>query len=179
LIPLVFFTFARNIIYPYVFPSLPPLAVGFATILHRIGFGSVDEKRLVRLTAICGYVFVLLTVVFCIKPVYVAKSQDRMVAAWQEQHPVVGSALIYWTYRTDYSAQFYSKGLATAAFDDVTLCRQLSNGLVNYVVTDSTLRPVPEIIWRHLTSCRVITVLKKQYTLYRADVIKPDDCATH
>ena len=171
LLPLIFFTFASNIIYPYVFPSLPTFALLFAELAHRARLTTRDESRFIPLAAINGFVFLLVTVVFVLKPEWVAKSHDRMVAVYQNQHPSIGSNLVFWSYKTDYSSQFYSVGKAKATLDSHELCRLLSNKQENYVVINSAESvPFPSEVRAHLTAITTIPVLKNKYTLYRSEV---------
>ncbi|MDP3706445.1 MAG: glycosyltransferase family 39 protein [Legionellaceae bacterium] len=173
LVPLVFFTFARNIIYPYVFPSLPTFALLFAELAHRSQLSIKNQQKLVPYAAITGILFLGVTAVFVAQPELIAKSQNRVVDVFKQQQPSVQSHLVYWLFKTDYSAEFYSAGRAKATLDAHDLCVLLSNRTSNYVVLDSEEnRKIPEDILAQLTEISVVPVMKKQFTIYRADAIK-------
>ncbi len=171
LMPLLFFTFSGNIIYPYVFPILPFLALLFSEILTRIDRRELmpkTEARLLLLASITGIVFLIVTALFVFKPEWVAKSQFRVVAAYQKAALSNRSRLVYWSQKTDFSAQFYSKGRAMATLDADELRHLLSNGEDHYVVLHSNhSTPIPDDLNAHLTHLMTITVLKDQLSLFR------------
>ncbi len=170
LTPLVFFTFARNIIYPYVFPSLPAFALLFVELVKHASIPEQQLKRLFPIATTVGFIFSIAIAVFVWDPEWVAKSQDRVVAAYKTQSPTAQSRLIYWTAKTDYSAQFYSEGRATSTLYPKELCRLLANNTKNYVVLDSEeLRPIPDPLMSQLQKISEVRVLSKIYTIYVAD----------
>lgn len=135
--PLVFFTFASNIIYPYVFPSLPAFALCFAELWNRSNPSYIKAKWIIPLSMMCGLFFIVATFMFAIKPDLIAKTQKYMVNAWIAQHPVPGSKLIYWDYTTPFSAEFYAAGKVVSTHNKSDLCTLLSNGGENYLVIGS------------------------------------------
>lgn len=167
LTPLIFFTFARNIIYPYVFPSLPAFALLFAEMVRRADITERHIKRFIPLATCCGWGFLMLSVIFLWRPEWVAKSQDRVVSAFYAQHPSQHDALIYWAGKTDYSAQFYSKGHAISTLDAGVLCQWLSKPGKHYVVLDSEVpHPMPPQILVHMTNVDDVSVLSKRFRLF-------------
>lgn len=173
IVPLVFFTFARNIIYPYVFPSLPTFALLFAELANRSQLSLKNQQRLVPYAALTGILFLCMTALFVMKPEIIAKSQNRVVDVFKQQQPSIQSHLVYWIFKTDYSAQFYSSGRAKATLDAHDLCVLLSNNTSNYVVLDSEeYRKIPEDILAQLTEVTVVPVMKKRFSIYRADAIR-------
>lgn len=167
-VPLIFFTFARNIIYPYVFPCLPAFALLFAEIAHRKGLMPRDQQRIVSFAAISGIIFLIGTALFIVKPELIAKSQNRVVAAWKNYHPAPGSRLIYWASKLEYSAQFYSTGIAEATLNAAVLEKLLSNALENYVVTDSDIHvPLPKTLLPRLTKVTSVQILKRHLDIYK------------
>lgn len=52
-----FFTFASNIIYPYVFPSLPAFALLFAEILNRLNLELKHLKWVYLLITLWSFIF--------------------------------------------------------------------------------------------------------------------------
>ncbi len=169
-VPLIFFTFARNIIYPYVFPSLPLLSLLFAELVNRCQMTPGDKRRFIPVAAINGCLFLLATFLFVLKPELVSKSQDRLVALCDQQQPVSERHLIFWDHKTTYSAQFYSRGNASATLDANQLCDLLMEHAVNYVVLNSgEPTPLPTKFLKHLSEIATVPVLQNNYTLYRAE----------
>jgi len=173
IVPLVFFTFARNIIYPYVFPSLPTFALMFAELAHRSQANIKNPQRYIVCAAVPGLVFLLVTAVFIAKPEWVAKSQNRVVATVVKQHPTADSQLIYWLSKSDYSAQFYSAGRVKATLDTHELCTLLANHARHYVVLASyEQHKIPDDMLKQLTKISVIPVMSKQYSIYQANDVR-------
>ncbi|PJD93674.1 MAG: dolichyl-phosphate-mannose--protein mannosyltransferase [Legionella sp.] len=166
LTPLVFFTFARNIIYPYVFPSLPAFALLFAEMVKRSDTHERHIKRFIPVATFCGWGFLVISAIFVWRPEWVAKSQDRVIAAFYAQHPSQNDSLMYWLEKTDYSAQFYSAGHALSTLDAQVLCQWLSRPGQHYVVFDAETPPIPAQILTHLTEVDKVTVLSKQFHLF-------------
>jgi len=170
LVPLGFFTFSSNIIYPYVFPSLPAFALLFAEVAARSHVDERVENRFVSFASITGSIFLLVSALFIVKPDWVSKSQYRMVTAFNKQTIAANSRLIYWAHKTDYSARFYSAGKVVATLDSEVLQRLLSNGVVNYIVIDSDQkRAFPERLRAYLTKVTTIHVLKNTFVLFKSN----------
>ncbi|HBI21266.1 MAG TPA: dolichyl-phosphate-mannose--protein mannosyltransferase [Legionella sp.] len=171
--PIIFFTCSGNIIYPYVFPILPFLALLFSDVLIRMdGKESTakTETRLLSLASISGVIFLMVTALFVFKPEWVAKSQYRVVAAYQKAASSKESRLVYWAPKTDFSAQFYSAGRAMATLDATELGHLLSNAVDNYVVIRSNqYTTIPDDLKAHLMPMITIKALKDTLTLYRSD----------
>lgn len=168
LVPLGFFTFSSNIIYPYVFPSLPFFALFFAEITGRF----ISEDRVLVLVSNCaaitGVIFLAVSALFVFKPEWVAKSQYQVVQAYKNQMPVANAKLIYWAQKTDFSAQFYSAGHAVATQNLQEVNRILSNHVKNYLVVNSNqLLTIPNELREQLIKIAIIPVLKDQFVLFR------------
>ena len=173
LTPLVFFTLARNIIYPYVFPSLPAFALLCAEGIKALGMKERDLRYVFLFSGSSAFVFIIATALFVYYPQLVAKSQDRVVAICKDHAMGPESRLIYWTPETNYSAQFYSAGHASATLSGETLCQRLSNPYKNYVITDSELPiPIPQSLMSQLNPIGQVKVLAKIYRIYLAEQIK-------
>jgi 4-amino-4-deoxy-L-arabinose transferase-like glycosyltransferase len=170
LTPLVFFTFAQNIIYPYVFPCIPAFALLFAELSNRMSLSGYVKMLFLFYSGLIGIVFLIGTALFHFDPQLVSRSQKPVIALWQEQHPLPGSRLIYWTYKPGFSAQFYSQGLIYATTDLTYFCELMSNHMDNFVVTDTAVSvPFPESLRPQLTKIASIKVLKDTLVLYRTD----------
>lgn len=154
LLPLVFFTFASNIIYPYVLPSLPAFALLFAEIWHRTNKTDFSGQWIIRLSVVTGVIFIVATFVFYLAPQWVAKTQKPLVTAWKQQHPASGSNLVYWDYGSSFSAQFYSSGKVKATRDTAVLCKLLSNNMENFIAVNSQeINQIPRDVF---SKCEVV-----------------------
>ncbi len=175
-LPLIFFTFARNIIYPYVFPSLPFFALLFAELLKRSEVSQRVQQQLIGYAFLTGIIFLLITGVFIIKPEVISKSQNRVVDVFKKQSLEAGSQLVYWSYKPNYSAEFYSSGRAKATVDGYQLCLLLSNNVINYVVIDSDIpRKIPDDVLSKLTQVSVVSGINKQYRIMRSRLRSPEE----
>ncbi|EHL30601.1 hypothetical protein LDG_7369 [Legionella drancourtii LLAP12] len=133
-VPLFFFTFSSNIIYTYVFPCLPMFALFFTEYWVRAGAMLRAKKLVLGLSLVCGSIFVVATVLFNVMPDAVSKTQKPVIAAWLNQDPAQGSDLVYWDYKTEFSAQFYAAGKVHFAQSKNELCHLWANKAENYVV---------------------------------------------
>ncbi|KTD45156.1 ArnT family glycosyltransferase [Legionella quateirensis] len=170
--PLVFFTFASNIIYPYVFPSLPAFALFFTEIWNRSNHSLEKSKWILQLSLICGLFFLVATVVFEVKPEIVAKTQKPIVTAWLKQHPAPGSNLVYWDFFTWFSAQFYSSGKVIATRDITYLCKLFSNNLDNYLVINAlNVGQIPTELFSKFTPVATIHYKENKVFLMHSPVL--------
>ena len=122
LMPLLFFTFASNIIYPYVFPVLPAFSLLFTELWKRTQHSAKNSLWIPYTAGIAGACALVASFVFLINPNPVAKTQKPVIEAWMQQNPVAGSELFYWAAMPDFSAQFYSKGKVKSLKSLVELC---------------------------------------------------------
>lgn len=134
LVPLLFFTFASNIIYPYVFPVLPAYALILAEGWQRSMQEGRGKQWILWGSTVVGLVFIGATVLFHVLPTHIGKTQKPLIEAWKAQHPAPHSKLIYWDYGGHYSARFYAAGQVTATATPAELCRLLEKGDDNYLV---------------------------------------------
>lgn len=128
LMPLLFFTFARNIIYPYVFPVLPAFALFFTSCLLQTG-ADKTFTRLFNMVAMI-FVFVLMAAGFIFSkfPIEFSKSNNTMIAVWKNNQQSPQEHLIYLMNRPEYSSMFYSNGKALATRSLHELCTYLKQG---------------------------------------------------
>ena len=130
--PLLFFSFSRNIIWPYSLPMLPGFALLAAELWcrdHRPASG----RALPWLASISGVALIAVCVVFVGWPERAGSSQKRLVSAWQAQQPGPHSSLLYWRARPAYSAAFYSAGRAKNVTDGGELLALLDNDSVDFI----------------------------------------------
>lgn len=134
--PLAFFTFSSNIIYPYVFPSLPAYALLLAEFWMRTVRSAWQLILVIGASMSTGILFLIIACLFHWTPSLISKTHKPVIALWKKQNPEPGSDLIYWDYRVEFSAQFYSAGQVKFAYNKESLCRLLANQKDNYLVVD-------------------------------------------
>ncbi len=132
-----FFHFCQQYYIPYVFPSLPAFALFFAEILNRLNLELKHLKWIFISSLLCGVLFLAVAFVFSVKPNVVPNTHKPIITAWLNQNPTAGSYLVYWGYKTDFSAEFYSEGQVKAVKNSNDLCKLISNRLENYLVINS------------------------------------------
>lgn len=166
LFPLLFFTAARNIIYPYTFPFLPTFALLFSEILVTV-FPKAGSKSVYSVASLVGVFFIVATLLFFDKPEWVEKSQQRVIALWRAQGPSSNNDLIYWTSKLDYSARFYAQGHVKSTHDLIQLRSWLKIPMVQYlVVNERDLQEIPVDLKHELHRLESIHVSKQTLTLF-------------
>lgn len=170
--PLIFFTFARNIIYPYIFPILPVFALLFAEIAKRYSFSLATCKKILSLSIVTGCVFILATLLFIYKPYLVEKSQKRVVKFFRDNRENNASQLIYWATKADFSARFYTHGKALATQDIEELIRLLNAEKQCFIVIEENkIVSLPPEILKKLKKVESVDTARKKYDIYRTLLI--------
>ncbi len=135
LIPLVFFTFASNIIYPYVFPILPFFALFFTELFANFSNNKIMSNNLSWIALSSGLIFLIITLLFIYKPALVEKSQKRVVGFYNV-HKNPDSKLVYWLPKADFSARFYTAGKVKAT-NNLQELQEILNNKNNFLVINS------------------------------------------
>lgn len=173
LAPLLFFTFASNIIYTYTFPSLPAFALLFAELWSRSALSAKSLDWAVRLSMVVGCVFLAATALFVYKPEMVAKTQKPIVKAWLAQHPEQGSKLVFWDYSVNYSAEFYSAGKAVPLKEVAAICPTFLSNKTNYlVISPEATKEIPENLLSQFTTIFTERYKDQTRVLLRASGLK-------
>lgn len=168
-VPLFFFTFSSNIIYTYVFPCMPMFALFFTEYWVRAGAMLRAKKLVLGASMICGALFLVATVLFYLMPDAVSKTQKEVIAKWLKQAPVAGSKLIYWDYKTEFSAQFYARGKVSFAESKTELCNLLSSHSVDYIVISPTrTKQIPADLFSQMTEVGRVTANGRPLLLLRS-----------
>ena len=174
IIPLCFFTFSRNIIHTYVFPSLPPFAIFFTEYWHRVGVVKNARFLMIKLSLLTPLIFLAATLAFHVAPQTISKTQKQVIETWLNQHPADGSYLIYWNSKAEFSAQFYSKGKAKFASNNEALCRLLSNNQEHFLLVPvSKKNEIRSDLFSQMVLSQRINAGKKPFLLMRIPVL---DC---
>ena len=166
--PLLFFTFARNIIYPYVFPILPFFALLVAEFVQRLMPTDRVFRQLPLCAAIAGVIFLCLTFLFIYKPGLVERSQKRVVNMFYMQNKNNKKPLIYWAHKPNFSAKFYTSGSAQAISKPQELEQLLLNNESRYLVLSSNrVQDIPQSMLEKMRKVGSIDLQKNEYMLLR------------
>ncbi len=104
----VFFTFSRNILWTYVLPAMPFVAIGLSCYL----FQSINT-RVRRILVLSSALFIPLVLLGAITEGSAFakwKNQKRVIAEWELDRQ--GQESIYYVGNRVYSSEFYSHGLS-------------------------------------------------------------------
>lgn len=138
LVPLVFFTFAGNIIWTYVLPALGPVALLLAEVCNS-WFRRATVWRLGLRVVLLAAAASLAIAAFAWAPHHAAShSSAALVAQWRERQASAPGELVYVGRRIPASLRFYSRGEAIAVADvDLSLAGVARDG-DRYVVIAPT-----------------------------------------
>jgi 4-amino-4-deoxy-L-arabinose transferase-like glycosyltransferase len=166
LVPLLFFTFSSNIIYPYAFPALPAFAILFSVLWGRFDADNMKSHWVYGGAMISGVVFLIGSLVIELIPNLTISTQKPVVSEWLNTKPKQESKLIYWEYQTPFSAEFYSAGKATAVKDLGGLCKALANQGDSYLVVNAKLIEIlPRDLVDQLELSKVVDFRNGKYLL--------------
>jgi 4-amino-4-deoxy-L-arabinose transferase-like glycosyltransferase len=146
LVPLLLFTFAGNIIFPYALPALPAAALAFAVLV-----GGDDARVLPRLAAAALATTVVVTAAAWAAGSYMEDhSQRAVVRAVMERAPNATEPVYYWRTRF-FSADYYGQGRVRVVEDAGPLARELTarRGFT-LVVPEAKVDSLPADITPHL-----------------------------
>lgn len=147
LVPLLLFTFAGNIIFPYALPALPPTALVLAVLVS-----NDDARGLPRLAAIAFAMTVVVTAATWAAGSYIeTHSQRAVVRAVAERAQNAKEPVYYWQTRF-FSADYYGQGRVRVIDDAALLARELAarHGFT-LVMPEQRLDSLPTDISQHLT----------------------------
>ncbi|BBH11509.1 ArnT family glycosyltransferase [Chromobacterium haemolyticum] len=136
LMTLLFFSLSGNIIFPYSLPMLPGCALLFAELWHRARGGDAKRSALPGIAAIGALLMLTLLAFNHYDGNRYLRTQKQVVAGWLAQQPSADSALIYWSGRREFSAEFYSHGRARTTQDPQQLRAWLAGKAGSFIVCD-------------------------------------------
>lgn len=146
--PAIFFTFAGNIIWPYVMPGLPALA-----LLTGGWLATRAKQPLVRLNLALGLsITIVLAVGFNASMPLTGRSNNLAAKTLIEDYRMRGPdtiPLIYLRHRP-FSASFYSQGKAQIEKTPEALLKRLEAGPAYVAIRSSDLPYVPKALLDHL-----------------------------
>jgi 4-amino-4-deoxy-L-arabinose transferase-like glycosyltransferase len=152
LVPLLLFTFAGNIIFPYALPALPPAALVLAVLVS-----DDDARALPRLAAIAFAFALVVTAATWAAGSYIeTHSQRAVVRAVAERAPNAKEPVYYWQTRF-FSADYYGQGRVRVVEDAAPLARELAaRHEFTLVISERRLDSLPTDISEHLTRVRAV-----------------------
>lgn len=109
LTPMLFFTFASNILWTYVLPSLPFTAVGIGYWVTQ--GGASTHSRMRQIAVVLTPVALTVVVILVAMGIIVVKTEKELVQAYGFNHTEQDSPLVY-LHELPFSARFYSQGKA-------------------------------------------------------------------
>ena len=138
---LIFFTFARNMIWTYALPLMPPLALSLATLWQ----GKLNTSLHKRLVAAATITPVLMAItIYLLMNDGGKKSQKTMIQAIQTQQASDMGELLY-LHKRPFSSRFYSHGKALMVNTPEEISRLIDNGKTDFLATrKGTFYKLPE-----------------------------------
>lgn len=132
--PMLFFTFAHNVIWPYTLPSLPAFAILMAELLQRF---NAEEKplgaRLQLLNIVTPIALLIVALIYTLDHQTLLKSSQKATAElYIATRPTPDSGLYYFR-RRYYSGEFYSAGKAKVANAE-NMPTLFDNGVTDFLV---------------------------------------------
>ncbi|USR37654.1 glycosyltransferase family 39 protein [Ectopseudomonas hydrolytica] len=131
--PLVFFSLSGNVIFPYSLPMLPGACLLFAELWRR----ARRPGSLPWLASITIALGLLATTLQAALPERLLRTQKAVIAHWQALRPDSDSQLLYWSKRREFSAEFYSSGLAHTTRDGATLRERVAAPSRDFLIIDA------------------------------------------
>ncbi|MDB6063605.1 MAG: glycosyl transferase, family 39 [Verrucomicrobiaceae bacterium] len=134
-----FFTFAGNIIWPYVLPALPAFAALIVEIYARSqkNAGAFPAKKFIAACSVVLIAGVTLSALYASGSNRLVKSSQRdLVNAWMVRRHSAQSQLVFYK-RGFQSANFYSRGKAKIAKDIPELDNLLKNNTEDFIAIDA------------------------------------------
>ncbi len=146
LVPLLLFTFAGNIIFPYALPALPPVALALAVLVS-----DEDARALPRLAAAAFATIVVVTAAAWATGSYIeSHSQRAVMRAVVERAQDAKEPVYYWQTRF-FSADYYGQGRVRVVEDAAPLARELAaRHEFTLVVPEMRMDSLPADISQHL-----------------------------
>ncbi len=148
LTPCVFFTLAGNILWAYVLPGMPALALWLASYLTRFPQQRVEKLLMLGMTITAlSFAGVLVGLNGSDRLPY--KSAKALIAAYESVRKGTEPLVIVGGRRL-YSAAFYSAGTAERVADTDQLVTRLMQGPVVVAIENEQIKQLPEAVRRTL-----------------------------
>jgi 4-amino-4-deoxy-L-arabinose transferase-like glycosyltransferase len=119
LVPLLLFTFAGNIIFPYALPALPAAALVLAVLVS-------DERAVPRLVGVAVATVAVVTTAAWAAGSYMETHSQRAVVQAALARSTSASAPVYYWQARFFSADYYGQGRVRTLEDAAPLARELA-----------------------------------------------------
>ena len=159
LVPCAVFTLSGNILWTYVLPAMPALAMLSAMFLGRLPEGAAPERTVAAGIGVTVVVTLALVAAFNVGGWDDHRSMKSLVAEYRTA--TRGEPLVFFR-QVPYSASFYSGGAAELAREPAELKTRLEHGSAYVVVRERHRARLPEDLARQLHLVRKID----EYALY-------------
>ena len=159
LVPCAVFTLSGNILWTYVLPAMPALAMLSAMFLGRLPEGAAPERTVAAGIGVTVVVTLALVAAFNVGGWDDHRSMKSLVAEYRTA--TRGEPLVFFR-QMPYSASFYSGGAAELAREPAELKTRLEHGSAYVVVRERHRARLPEDLARELHLVRKID----EYALY-------------
>lgn len=159
LVPCAVFTLSGNILWTYVLPAMPALAMLSAMFLGRLPEGAAPERTVAAGIGVTVVVTLALVAAFNVGGWDDHRSMKSLVAEYRTA--TRGEPLVFFR-QVPYSASFYSGGAAELAREPAELKTRLEHGSAYVVVRERHRARLPEDLARELHLVRKID----EYALY-------------
>jgi len=144
LMPCVFFTFTKNIIWPYVLPGLPALAMLSAGWLTRFP----ENVRVKWVLAMGMALSMTMLALYLVLGNYEARSQKSLVMDYASRQPGQ-TPLVFFRLRT-FSGIFYTQGKSLLARNADQLAKQLDRGPAFVAIKPGDYQALPPVLQQRL-----------------------------
>lgn len=142
--PLMFFTFARNILWTYALPAAPAMAMLLASHWQSNQLAPLSSRFILGTAMVTP--ILLIGVIFALAAGKGQPSQKALQLAIKNTNVQTPGHIIYW-YNRPFSGRFYSNGKALEIKDLSELVDTLDNGRQNFLITrNDSLSSLPETI---------------------------------
>ena len=169
LVPLLLFTFAGNIIFPYALPALPPAALVLAALVS-----NDDARALPRLAATAFAMTVVVTAAAWAAGSYIERHSQRAVVHAAAERDENAKELVYYWQTRFFSADYYGQGRVRAIEDAAPLARELAaRHEFTLVVPELRMDSLPADISQHLVRAGAVDSMLLLVPDYTAHTVSP------
>lgn len=153
--PMVFFTMAHNIIWPYVITGLPACALLMVEMWHRNRVLNQNRAPLFYKSWIAIPLLlssVILAVVVSMDESNSARQTQKQIANTYLTQRESSDSQLYYLFRRYASAEFYTRGVAKHTQDVSVVNRLLENNTRDFIaINDGVIEKIPNRILNHFT----------------------------
>lgn len=132
-VPIVFFTFAHNIIWTYPLPALPALSILIVELIRRSNTTPAFSSRLAVASFVTPTILLALATLYANGYHSYLKSSQKDPVTYFLQHRTEANSSLYYLHHRYYSSEFYSAG-KIKTIDLPALSSLFENGYTDYLM---------------------------------------------